>query len=312
MDQHPRLHVIDMLTFIMINQIMINMQCNTLVTFVHSFYYEWVSTHDTSVVHELLLLLDMWRCLRLLIWIILCPLKTHKTFISIVNTEYFINARMILLNNEYMVNGELRTSHNASMTQMYKSVNVNCRCASTASQRFLKFWHFSRSKNISKNIRFFDNFLTKGCNMLLTICMSKIFLIGAFLKILVVIQKSVLRAHKSTWLCLPFDVYRALSRSNLVIESVPFQCVSPYFRFEKIYAKMKRKLAQKCFLSSIKTLLSYRTVMVWNTKLIFHPGKNLYTNTAEKLHIRAVFLHQGQKYKKFKFIMIMIYMLPNG
>ena len=288
------------------------MQCNTLVTFVHSMFNERVLTNDISVVHEPLLLLDTWRCLRLLIWIILCTLKTHIKFISIVNTVNLINTKMFLLNNTYVMNGKLRISHHASMNQMYRPVNVNCRCASKASMNFLKFWHFSRGKNISKNDMFFENFLIKECNMLLTRCMPKILHIEALLKILVVIPKSALRAHNSTWLCLLFDVYGALSRSKLVMKLIPFQCVSPYIRFENVLAKRKRNLAQKHILIRIYMLLSHQTYQLCNIEFTDYPGIIFYINNMRKRYLRTVFLYRGYTYIKDKFIMIMIYMLPNG
>ena len=301
-----------MVTFIMICLIMIRKQCNTLVTFVHSVCYDWVLINDRSTVHEPFLLLELWRCLRISIWILLCSLKTHITFISSINTVYFIIIRIIMLNMKCEMNGKLRTSQNASMNQLYYMLNVNCQCASQTLLSFVKFWHFPRAKKCVKNIMLFENFLIERCKLLLSMYISKIFHNEAFLKILVVIQKSVLRAQKTTWVCLLCHDYRALSRSSLFMESVPFKCVSPYFRFENINATNITELIQKHFLSRFYRMQPLMINGICNTRLADRRGNAKSTkNTVEK-HFLDVFLHRCQKFRNYTFIMIMIYMLPNG
>ncbi len=210
------------------------------------------------------------------------------------------------------VNEDLRMFCHTIMEVLYDPLNVNCLREKQLSRCFDKFWHFPRAKKDKKNASFFENLFIKQCNMLLTTCNQKFGLFDAFLTVLPFIQKSVFRAHKSTWTCLPFNVNRAISRSRLVMNIKSFKCVSPDFRYKQNDAKNIKMPGNDCSFSS-----KYYNILKRNDRIGFRDiytisGKISMTINTEKTLKMDISVHKQNCNHVKAFIMIIKYIYPNG
>ena len=142
--------------------------------------------------------------------------------------------------------------------------------------------------------------------MLFSTFMQKMEYVGRLIKILVVIQKRVHRAIKTTWLCLCFDVTRALSRSRLVMNKYTFQCVSPHFRQESENTDIDN------YYSFFNHLMG---IMLLNEEKIYRTNKlSIYTLVSNIIKLFITVKEHECEHNMFisAFIMIKPYMFPNG
>ncbi len=261
---------------------------------------------DASV---LLVLLSLWRCERIMIWILTSKQSVSMLLYSIYYTAMFIIIEMVMLNYPCRKHAILRTSCNSSMTILYDRLNVARRYASNSWSRF---WRTPPHEKQYKNDQFFKFYWIIRYNRLLTKTLSKIFEIGTKMGIFSVINQHVLRAKFTTWPCLLFVTYGAKSRSSLVLYCYPYKCVSPNFRKEKPNTHSMELLEKMDFLARLHRILLSDVVIKYIPSIIQRLGIFLYTFSILFIRLREGKFFVFCPERVTAFIMIILYMLPNG
>ncbi len=299
---------LDMIHFIMFNSVMAICGGIALACFSGQNINKRVELNelDVSVLPVLLLL---WRCERIMFWILTSKQFASKLLYSIDYTAMLIIFEIIMLNCPCRKHVILRTSCNSSMTRLYDRLNVLRRHASNS---WSIFWQSPLYEMQYKNDQFFKFYCTIRCTMLFTTTLSKIFQIGTKIGIFSLINQHALRANFITWLCLLFVVYGAKSRSSLVLQCCLFKCVSPNFRKEKLNTESKEFFEKMDFLARFHGILFFNTVIRCILSLIQRLGIFLCTYYAIFMRLRDT-KHLELCSELFTvFIMIILYMLPNG
>ncbi len=297
-------HVIDMVNATMFIIIMLSLVYNALMTFVYPSAVKRITQSNMSVL-DLCILLFRWCIERILNRIKFCSKNTLYYLFSMYNTCSFIKMLEIMLNMPCNINEYLSMSSKESMETLYHQLN-KARCRARNCRTMISdFNHTSPQNFYHKKYFFFENFLKICSFILLTTSTQNLEHVDSIIKILVVIQKRVHRAKKTTWLCLCYELNRSVSGSRLVINPYPFQCVSPYFRPEDINTDVKIK--KYMFLNIFNRTLTSIVKSIYRMKQL-----PLYTLVSNIIIIFSTRHMIANVLFVNAFIMIKIYIYPNG
>ena len=296
-------HVLNMLILIMILLIMmLDMQ----LALVYLSYFVNIST-DINVLIALhrnnVTIVNLWCIIRLTNWIHLYYQHARKYLYSMYYTCTTIILSDNKLNNMYLLDELLRNSSRELMTDLYAMLNGKHQSASDANIKFFNLDTFFMKPAGKIKTGNFEYYLKKRSLMLLTTIVQKIKKCHSKIRTLAYPSKFVSYAQKSTWLCLS----RAVYRSNLVLKSWIFKCVSPYFRQKSKYFVEDTQKMDFC------------TKYIAKTLKFFSPGLNICnspSNGKTRKHMivcnEKILMKTLLKNNTVTFIMIMKYVIPNG
>ncbi len=248
-------------------------------------------------------MLVLW-CITKINALVLCLSMMYTTRLNVL--------KLNILTMICYVNELLSMFCHCIMNVMYDRLNENHQCEKQFVTRLVKFWNFPLQKLTTKNATFFENFLTERCKELLSTLVPKIKRFNEILNNLPVMKQNALCARKTTWQCLLFKIIRALSRSDLVMDIKPFKCVSPYFRYTQINTKIFLLLGINCFFNAKYIRLLHRNAEILNNEMKTVFGKGL-RFLLHRINTQNICFICERLYMNVKaFIMIIIYMYPNG